>query len=147
MNGPLRTRDRGHRGGDPRGQSRSPRIMLDTRGLVYGIAPGALQQIEHLRGLAAIPAAFFLGGFRRFLRRAGLLSCLPLLERNVRALCANTGLFRGFRLLGGASFFNSCVHVISFRGNRRGDDMNRSNAPKMQVNSGRILKGADESDR
>src|SRR5260370_1120984 len=65
-------------------------------------------------------------------------------KANVPALCANVGLFRGLWLLGGGRAFNSCIHVISFRGNRRGEDMNHSGAPKMQVNSRRT---ANESHR
>jgi hypothetical protein len=62
----------------------------------------------------------------------------------VGALLANTSLVRGFRLLGsrlGGGFFGSCIHVISFRGNRRGDDINRSGPPKMQVYSGKNRTG------
>ena len=106
-----------------------------------------LQQIEDLCRFTALPDGSFIGGFGRFLRGAGLLGCLPLLRRNVRARCADTSPFRGFRLLGrlsGSGFFNSCIHVISFRGNRRGEDINHSGAPKMQVNSGGI---ANESHR
>ena len=57
------------------------------------------------------------------------------LLRNVRALCANTGLFSGFRLLGSDRFFG-IGHVISFGGDYR-DHMNCSAGPKMQVNSGK----------
>ena len=50
--------------------------------------------------------------------------------RNVSALLASAGLLAGLRLLdrhlGGSRFFNSCIHVISFRGKRRGDDINHS---------------------
>jgi len=113
-----------------------------------GCALGSSQQIEHLLRLAAIAGSTRLfSGLGRFLRGAGLLGRLPLLRRNVRARCADTSPFRGFRLLGrlsGSGFFNSCIHVISFRGNRRGEDINHSGAPKMQVNSGGI---ANESHR
>jgi hypothetical protein len=67
------------------------------------------------------------------------LGRLTLGGPNVGALLASAALFAGFRLVGsrlrGSGLFDSCVHVISFRGNRRGVHINHSGAPKMQVNS------------
>ena len=127
---------------DSAGQKTAHAMRLPASRLHKFREGGALspfQQIEDLRCLAAIPCALFLGGLGRFLRGAGLLGNLPLLGRNVPALCANTGLFCGFRLLGDASFFGSCVHIISLDGDYR-DHMNHSDGPKMQVNCGEICE-------
>jgi len=104
---------------------------------------GSFQQIENLGGFAAVPGLTSLfRGLGRLLGGLGLLGRLALSGPNVGALLASAGLLAGFRLLasrlGGSGFFNGCVHVISFRGNRRGDDINHASAPKMQVNFGRI---------
>src|SRR6185437_2637986 len=106
---------------------------------------GPLRQVEHFCRLTAVTGAISLfRGLERFLGRLGLLSLLALDGRNVGALWASAGLPACFRLLGGrrggSRFFNNCVHVTSFRGNRRGDDMNRSGVPEMQVKSGRIVE-------
>ena len=101
------------------------------------------QQFQDVRSLTAVAGAIGLfRGLGGFLWALGLFGRLALGGGNVGALWANTGLFVGFRLLssrlGGSGFINSCIRVISFRGNRRGDDMNRSGGLKMQVNSVRI---------
>ena len=117
--------------------------QLGQRGSV-----GPLQQIEDRGGLAALPGLTRLfRGFGGLLCGAGLLGRLTLGGPNVGALLASAGLLAGFRLLGRlgcSSFINGCVHVISFRGNRRVDDINHSGGPKMQVNFERI---ANESHR
>ena len=96
-----------------------------------------LQQIKDIRRLAPVAGnAGLLGGFGSFLRRAGLLGRPPLLGRNVRAVCANTGPFLGSRLLGsrlGGGFFCNRGHCdLLGRGFR--DHMNGSSAPEKQVN-------------
>ena len=59
---------------------------------------GPLQQIEDCRGFTAFPGlARLFRGFGGFLYGAGLLGRPPLLGRNVRAVCANTGLLLGLR--------------------------------------------------
>jgi hypothetical protein len=106
-----------------------------------------LQQMEHDSGLAAVAGAGgVLRAFGRFLGRAGLLPRLTLLGRDVGATCASVGLFGGFRLRsrsgwGGFGFWCRCHDLFSFRGDRRGHDMDHSGAQQMQADSAETGQG------
>jgi hypothetical protein len=72
---------------------------------VFGCdAARLLQKLEYLVGFAAIAATGFLLRFGRFLGRAGLLSRLTRLRRDVAATCARAGPFRGLGLLSNRRF-------------------------------------------
>jgi len=82
--------------------------------LSQGRSIGPLQQIEDGSGLTAVTGSTGLfRGLGRFLRRAGLLlGRLPLLGRNVRAVCADVGLFAAFGFSVGAFAVVSSVIVV-----------------------------------
>lgn len=143
------------------GQEPPNRVWLPAGGFHQLLARNAarpLEQFENRLGLTAfadplllarLPRAGGLGfwaRFGRFLGGGGLLARLSLGRRDVRATCANVGLFRGFRVLGrggwgGSDFSVLCHGVFSFSGAYRGHHMDHSEAFKMQVNSAQTVEG------
>jgi hypothetical protein len=118
-------------------------MRLPTRCLHQLLQRGSailLQKLQYLCSFAAVPRAFDLfPALGRFLAFSGLLPRLRLLGRNVRALCASTGAFLGFRLrgsLGGLRrFYDRCHLGFSFGGDYRSDDIHCSDPLRKQANS------------
>lgn len=132
------------RADEPSNRMRLPLGRLHD--LLHGGSARALQQLQDLCGLAALPDGGLVGllsAFRRFLGRAGLLARLTLAGRNVGYLWASAGLFGSFWggcLVYGLALLDlfcvRCHHFVSsWRGDHRGHDIDHSEQPQRQAHS------------